>query len=179
VDKDPDNALVARCKEGDRAALETLVRRYQRPLYNAAYRVLGNAEDASDTTQVVFMRMWERLGEFDPQHKFFSWIYRITVNESLNLLRRNGREEPLGEDEEIPDSQRADPAWQYHEAQLSRRIQQAMMQMKADDRVVLTLRHFSELGYREIAQVLALEEKTVKSRLFEARRRLRELLGDI
>ena len=177
--KDHDRTLVESCKKGDNAAFTVLVTRYQRPIYNAAYRVLGNAEDASDITQVVFLRIAERLHEYDPQYKFFSWIYRIAVNESINLLRRNKWEEPLDDAIELPGLASASPEWQYDNRQLSDRIQRALMSMKIDDRVVLTLRHFSDCSYREIGQILDLAEKTVKSRLFEARQRLSELLGDL
>ena len=177
--KDHDQTLVECYRNGDRTAFTTLVTRYQRPIYNAAYRVLGNAEDASDITQVVFLRIAERLDEYDPQYKFFSWIYRIAVNESLNLLRRNRREEPLDDEIELPGPATDSPEWQYSNGQLSDRIQRALMSMKVEDRVVLTLRHFSDCSYREIGQILELEEKTVKSRLFEARQRLSELLEDL
>jgi RNA polymerase sigma-70 factor (ECF subfamily) len=179
VERDHDQALLERIRKGDRAAFETLVVRYQGPIYNAAYRVLGRAEDAADIAQVVFLRIAERLDDYDPQYKFFSWIYRIAINESLNLLRRNGRDDPLDDDMDFPGPDNADPEWQFREAQLSRRVQGALMRMKADDRVVLTLRHFSECSYREIGVILAIDEKTVKSRLFEARGRLRGLLADL
>jgi RNA polymerase sigma-70 factor, ECF subfamily len=179
VDEDHDQALVERCRNGDRAAFTELVIRYQRPIYNAAYRVLGNAEDASDIAQVVFLRVAERLHDYDSRFKFFSWIYRIAINESLNLLRRAGREEQLDEDADPPASESAGPEWQADAAELSRRVQKALMSMKVDDRAVLTLRHFSECSYREIGDILDLQEKTVKSRLFEARQRLRELLKDL
>ena len=177
MDRDPDETLAERCRRGERPALEAIVRRYQKPLYNAAFRVLGNADDASETTQTVFLRVWERIHEYDPQHRFFSWIYRIAVNESLNVLRRTRREEPIGDDDEnLPAGDLADPAKRYDGAQLARRVQAALDGMKGEDRVVLTLRHFSECSYREIADILGIEEKTVKSRLFEARQRLRVLL---
>ncbi len=177
--KDDDQTLVENCKNGDRAAFKTLVTRYQKPIYNAAYRLLGNIDDASDITQVVFLRISERLHEYDSQYKFFSWIYRIAINESINLLRRNRREEPLNDEIELQGPDSESPEWQYDNKQLCDRVQWALMTMKVDDRVVLTLRHFSECSYREIAQVLDLEEKTVKSRLFEARQRLSELLEDL
>jgi RNA polymerase sigma-70 factor, ECF subfamily len=179
VNKDHEQALVEGWRNGDRKAFAELVERYQRPVYNAAYRVLGNAEDAADTAQVVFLKVAQHLDEYDPRFKFFSWLYRIAVNESLNLLRRNGREEPLEDETELPDGQGANPEWQLGEAQLSRQVQAALMRMKTDDRVVLTLRHFSECSYKEIGEILALDEKTVKSRLFEARSRLGVLLKDL
>lgn len=176
---DPDETLVERYRDGDRAAFAALVRRYQRPIYNAAYRVLGREEDASDITQSVFLKVAERLDQYDAKYKFFSWIYRIAVNESLNQLRDNGREEPLEDEDEHPGAESADPAWKANQAQVSERIQKALMSMRVSDRMVLTLRHFGECSYEEIAEIMGLEEKTVKSRLFEARARLRELLADL
>lgn len=179
MEEDHDRALVERCRNGDRAAFTELVVHYQRPIYNAAYRVLGNAEDASDIAQVVFLKVAERLDDYDPQYRFFSWIYRIAINESLNLLRRHGHEEPLDEADERADAESAGPEWRASEAERSRRVQKALMSMKIDDRTVLTLRHFSGCSYQEIGLILELKEKTVKSRLFEARSRLRELLKDL
>ena len=177
--RDPDEVLVERCRKGDRAAFTALVVRYQRPIYNAAFRILGNPEDASDITQLVLLKIAERLDDYDARYKFFSWIYRIAVNESLNLLRRDGREEPFGDGEEPAGLDSADPEWQADRAEVSERIQKALMRMKGSDRAVITLRHFSECSYQEIAQILEVDQKTVKSRLFEARNRLRGLLTDL
>lgn len=178
-DDDDDRVLVERCRHGDRGAFTALVVRYQRPIYNAAYWVLHKAEDASDISQIVFLKVAERLDDYDPKYKFFSWIYRIAVNESLNLLRRKGREEELDEEMDVPGADSADPLWQLSAAERSRRVRSTLKSMATNDRVVLTLRHFSECSYQEMAQILELDEKTVKSRLFEARQRLRGLLKDL
>lgn len=179
MDTDTDQALLERYRKGDRAAFTELVIRYQRPIYNAAFWVLRRAEDANDVTQIVFLKVAERLDEYDPKYKFFSWIYRIAVNESLNMLRRNGREDALDDEIDVPGADSANPEWQVGEAEVSRRIHVALMSMATNDRMVLTLRHFSEFSYQEIGQILDLDEKTVKSRLFEARHRLAELLKDL
>jgi len=179
VNRDTDQILLERYRNGDRAAFTELVIRYQRPIYNAAFWVLRKAEDASDITQIVFLRVAERLDEYDPKYRFFSWIYRIAVNESLNLLRRNGREDALDDEIDIPGGDTTNPEWQVGKAEVSRRIQVALLGMATNDRMVLTLRHFSECSYQEIGQILDLDEKTVKSRLFEARHRLAELLKDL
>ena len=175
---DDDSRLVERCLEGDRDALAELVVRYQRPIYHLAYRMLGNVEDAQEITQGVFLKVAERLDEYDPGYKFFSWIYRITINASLNLLRRNGHEELRGEDSDVADD-RADPEASVIAAQQSALVQKALMGLKMENRVVLTLRHFSDCSYREISQILDVDEKTVKSRLYEGRQQLRSLLKDL
>jgi RNA polymerase sigma-70 factor, ECF subfamily len=179
VDDDADKALVERFRNGDREAFTELVVRYQRPIYNAAFWVLRRPEDASDVTQIVFLRVAERLDDYDPRYKFFSWIYRIAVNESLNMLRRNRREEALDDEIDLPASDSTNPERMAGEAQLSRQIQIALLRMTTNDRMLLTLRHFSECSYQEIGQILDLDEKTVKSRLFEARHRLRDMLKDL
>ena len=179
MDNDADQALVERCRSGDWSAFTELVVRYQRPIYNAAFWMLRRPEDAKDITQTVFLKVAERLDEYDPKFKFFSWIYRIAVNESLNMLRRNGREEQLDDDVELPGRGNDDPEKHANDAEVSRRIEGALMRMSTNDRMVLSLRHFSECSYQEIAEILNLDEKTVKSRLFEARQRLRDLLADL
>lgn len=176
--KEADPALVERYRTGDKAAFTELMVRYQRQIYNAAFWVLRRADDASDITQEVFLKVAERRDAYDPQFKFFSWIYRIAINESLNLLRHN-RRETLDDDIDLPAPDSACPEQQLGDAQLSARIRSAMMSMTVDDRVVLSLRHFSECSYEAIAQILELDEKTVKSRLFESRQRLRRLLADL
>jgi RNA polymerase sigma-70 factor (ECF subfamily) len=179
VESDADNELLERFRKGDRAAFTELVVRYQKPIYNAAYWVLRKPEDASDVTQTVFLKVVERLDGYDPQYKFFSWIYRIAVNESLNLLRRNGRDDELDDDAEFEGPASDNPEHRLGEAERSRQLQAALMRLPTNDRTVLTLRHFSECNYQEIAQILQIDEKTVKSRLFDARHRLRELLRDL
>jgi RNA polymerase sigma-70 factor (ECF subfamily) len=179
MDDEADDSLVERYRHGDRDAFAALVIRYQRPVYNAAWWVLRNADDANDVAQIVFMKVAERLDEFDPNYRFFSWIYRIAVNESLNLLRRNGREDPLDEEIDLPGPESDDPERQASEAERNGRVRTAVMRMSVNDRTVLMLRHFSDLSYHEIAAILDLDEKTVKSRLFEARQRLRCALADL
>jgi RNA polymerase sigma-70 factor (ECF subfamily) len=178
MDNDVDQALVERYLHGDREAFTELVVRYQRPIYNAAFWILRSADDASDIAQDVFLKVAEHLDEYDSHRKFFSWIYRIAVNESLNLLRRNGHQEWLDDEIDIPGPDSANPESQATDAERSRHIQRALMKLSVNDRTVLMLRHFSDCSYDEIAGILELDEKTVKSRLFEARSRLRETLKD-
>lgn len=175
MNKDRDLELVERCRNGDTAAFEVLVFRYQRPVYNAAYRMLGDSEAARDISQIVFLKVFERLDKYDSRYKFFSWIYRIAVNEALNTLRRSGREEPLSGREQAPAS--IDPARLADKSETSRRLQNTLKQLNVEDRVVLTLRHFLDCSYRDIGDILEIPEKTVKSRLYSARQRLRERLS--
>ena len=175
--EEPDEDLVERCRSGDRAAFTPLVLRYQRPLYNAAYRVLGNAEDAAEVTQAVFLKIVEHLDEYDPRHRFFSWAYRIALNEALNRLRAAGREEPLDDDDALAGAA-LDPERQAGESERCRHLPRAQLRLRAAERIMIVLRHYSECSYREIGEAVGVDEKTVKSRLFEARQRLRALLAE-
>ncbi|HUP06878.1 MAG TPA: sigma-70 family RNA polymerase sigma factor [Caldimonas sp.] len=177
-DDDDDRVLVQRYLGGDPTAFTSLVVRYQGPIYNAAFWILRRHEDAHDVSQTVFLKVAERADEYDPRYKFFSWIYRIAVNESLNVQRRNRHEDELDEGVEVAGDESAGPERQASAAELARQLRQVLMSMTTNDRLVLTLRHFSECSYEEMARILDLDEKTVKSRLFEARRRLRDLLKD-
>src|SRR5258706_14703991 len=98
--EEQEATLLDRCLGGDGGAFGQLIDRYQRVLFNVSLRMVGNREDARDITQTVFLKAYENLGSFDRKHRFFSWVYRITINESLNHLSRNRRVEPL--DESLP-----------------------------------------------------------------------------
>ncbi len=171
---DPDAILVLECRKGNRKAFAILVRRYERPIYNAAFRMLNNLDDAKDVTQTVFLKAYENLDSYDPQFRFFSWIYRIAHNESVNLLTRRNRLRPV--DEAGPLVSATDSEKTIDGEQLGREIQAALMNLKTDYRSVLVLKHFLEFSYREIAETLDIPEKTVKSRLFTARQLLRDEL---
>ena len=171
--KDIDAALLEDCKRGDRLALGSLVRRYERPVYNAAFRMLGNPDEAADVTQTVFLKAFEHLDRFNPKYKFFSWIYRIAVNESINQLNRRKRAEPLGDS--LVSAERG-PDATVEAGRLSDELQAALLTLSEDHRAVIVLRHFTEFSYRQIGEILEIPAKTVKSRLFTARQKLRENL---
>jgi RNA polymerase sigma-70 factor (ECF subfamily) len=173
-----DAELVERCRRGDAEAFTALVVRYQKPVWNAAYWILRSADDASDVTQTAFLKVVESLDSYDPRYRFFSWIYRIAVNESLNMLRRNGHEEALDDEADFPDAAE-DPEVRCAAAERSERLRSALLGMSPNDRAVLMLRHFGELSYEAIGETLGIDAKTVKSRLFDARHRLGEILKDL
>lgn len=169
-----DAELVRRCLRGEAEAFRPLVEKYQGVLFNVAYRMVHDREDARDLAQGAFVKAFEKLGSYDEAHQFFSWIYRILVNDTLNFLRKYRPVRPL------------DPAWdgpadggphQDLEAREARRaVREALMALPVDSREVVVLRHFADLSYGEMAVALAIPEKTVKSRLYAARQRLAGIL---
>jgi RNA polymerase sigma-70 factor (ECF subfamily) len=173
VEEEDDGTLVQRCQDGDLRAFDRLVVRYQKPVFNAALRMLRNPEDARDVAQTVFLKVFEHLRQYDPNLRFYSWIYRITLNESINALGRLRPCEAISGNEidEAPGLER-----QVESAQMSRAIEHALMRIQPDHRAVIVLRHFLHLGYQDMGDILELPEKTVKSRLYTARQLLRDLL---
>lgn len=171
-----DRWLVERFRHGEHQAFAELVARYQQPVFNAAYWVTRRDEDAADVAQTAFLKAAQRIDDYDPGYRFFSWLYRIAVNEALNLVRSRARDGPLDDEFDAEDGDAPGPerSLDLHERQ--RALHAAMLKLSTPDRTVLTLRHFSECSYDEIARVLEIDEKTVKSRLHEARGRLRRLL---
>lgn len=169
----PEIELIERGRQGDRQALAGLLDRYQKPVFNAALRIVGNPDDASDVTQSAFLKAFENLDRFDPAYRFFSWIYRIAVNESINYRKRMSRNQSL-DGRDIPDHE--GPAASAEQGALSREVQDGLMELDDIYRTVVVLRHYSEFSYREIGAILDIPEKTVKSRLFTARRQMRDIL---
>ena len=167
-----DAQMAARAARGDAAAFEALVTRYEAPLFRVAFRMLGDYDDARDATQTAFIKAYEKLGTFDPRFRFFSWIYRILLNECLNARRSRQPREALTAD--LPAT--GTPVDRLEAEDRRRLVQQALLALPVDYRQVIVLRHFGELNYDDIASTLGIPAKTVKSRLYTARQRLMEFL---
>lgn len=172
-EEDLDRIAVERCLEGDSDAFGELITRYQRPVFNTVLHMVGNTEDAREVCQQAFMKAFEHLASYDRDRKFFSWIYRVAVNESINLIKARRPHEELDESFEHP---RANPAEEFEELEQWRHLHEAILELEPNYRAVIILRHFVHFAYDEIAAILKLPEKTVKSRLFTARQQLREAL---
>jgi RNA polymerase sigma-70 factor (ECF subfamily) len=170
---DRDAALVRACRAGDRRAFEELVGRYERPVFNAAYRILHDRDDAKDVTQTVFMKAYEHLDRFDTNQRFFSWIYRIAVNEAMDAAGRRPRN-----DVEVEDlvSDAVGPQDVAVNGEADAGLQDALMALNPDQRTLIVLKHLQGCSYEEIAAVVDCPAKTVKSRLFSAREALRAVL---
>ena len=175
VSQDADDlASVRMCLQGDRAAFGAIVDRYQRVLFTVAVRMLGNRDDANDATQNAFVKAYQHLRSFDPGRRFFSWIYRILVNECQNAMRDRRPGEPIPPDLAGGNT----PADALDAEERRRRVQSAIVALPSDYREVIVLRHFGELSYDEIAEALGVTSEIVKSRLHIARQRLSRMLVD-
>ena len=173
VSGDQDDAvLIRQSQAGETDAFGLLVRRYQNVMYTVALRMVGNGEDARDVTQDAFVKAYRQLATFDPNYKFFSWMYRIVVNESFNAIRARRPQEPI-------DNAVAGKGNPFETALAGERhahIEAALQRLTPEYRSVVVLRHYAGQSYSEIAEALSIPEKTVKSRLFTARQLLGEML---
>jgi RNA polymerase sigma-70 factor (ECF subfamily) len=165
-----DNGLVQRTLEGDRNAFGVLVERYQAQVFTIAWRMLGVREEAEDVAQSVFLKAYEKLGTFDPRYKFFSWIYRIAHNESVNAIERRSRVQGLDEGLEVAAAGVENP-------DLPQLVEKCLAKLDVGHRSVLVLKYVQDLPYEEIGVILGIPAKTVKSRLFSARAVLRQIMS--
>jgi len=169
-----DATLVADCLGGDNSAFETLMRRYHRPIYNLALRMLRDPDDAADITQTVFVKAYEKLESYDSRRRFFSWIYRIALNESINETKKSKRLDQY--ESGVTAVYKQTPSDEFRTDELAGQIGEAICLLKVDYRMVIVLKHYHDFSYQEMGEILDIPEKTVKSRLFSARQQLKEIL---
>ncbi|MBI4164135.1 MAG: sigma-70 family RNA polymerase sigma factor [Acidobacteria bacterium] len=184
-----DVALVAEAKAGSYEAFEELVNRYENKIYRLGVNITGSPEDAEDVLQEAFLKAFQHLAEFRADSRFYTWLVRIAVNESLMKLRkkRSDRSVPLedeiGEDGEPIPRELADwkpnPEQIYAQAEIENVLRDAAQKLPATYRTVFLLRDVEDLSTAETASVLSLTEGTVKARLFRARLMLREELSKV
>ena len=168
-----DNDLIRDTLEGNTQAFGDLVERYQRVVFNAAYRMTRDYDEAQDIAQAAFVKAYENLGRFNPAYKFFSWLYRIALNESLNRIQSRKKLEELSP---AMKSAKDGPDTVYEKSELGAKVQDALMDIEPAYRVLIIMRHFRGLSYREMGRALDIPEKRIKSRLFTARKLLRDAL---
>src|SRR5258706_13270590 len=179
-----DMQLVAASKKGDQDSFARLVQRYQRSVFNLAYRMLQHYEEASETTQDTFLAAWQGLPSFRGDARFPTWLYRIAYNCSLKSLEQRKRNTALQaalQAEQI--LERADSG-ELADAQLEARDRQAFIQehlakLPAKYRIVLILRHLQDKTYEEMAEILTMPVATIKTHLFRARNLLKERLQSL
>lgn len=178
--------LVEKCAAGDAQAFDFLVKHYQSKIINIAYGMLQDKEDAYDVAQEVFLKLYRKIGSFAGEASLDTWIHRVTVNASLDALRKRGRRVqtvPLAvqsEDEQAVELPLADDSAAPEKVVLQnerrRMLLDAIERLSPKYRSVLVLREFEDLDYEQIASALDISVGTVKSRLNRAREKLRNLL---
>jgi len=183
---DADAELVERSRRGDSAAYGELVRRYEARVYRTARHIVGNDQDAEDVLQEAMMKAYSHLGSFQGQSKFYTWLVRIAVNESLMKLRKRKSDRTVSLDESIETGEEPivreiavwddNPEAQYSQSEIREILDSSIKSLKPIFRTVFVLRDVEELSTEETAQALGLTVAAVKSRLLRARLQLREKL---
>ena len=168
-----DLDLVSECLGGNSRAFGTLIDRYQMTVFNTALKMVNDYNDAQDIAQTVFAKAYEKLDTFNPTYKFFSWIYRMVVNESINWQKKKKYHKEL--DHKVISIGKT-PDRVLDDKELSESMRDAIVELPPDYRTVIISRHFEDLTYKEMAQTLKIPEKTIKSRLFTARKLLCDIL---
>jgi RNA polymerase sigma-70 factor (ECF subfamily) len=174
-----DEELMVRFQAGDADSFAILAGRYAGPLYGLASRCLGRPEDAEEVRQEALMKAYSQAARFRPDGRFRSWIYRIALNlcHDRNRRRRRLQWVALGEADAPPPERAVDgPHGELQRREAQEVVRQALQELSEEQRVVVVLKEYEDLKFREIAEVLGCPESTVKSRLYRALTALRDRL---
>jgi RNA polymerase sigma-70 factor (ECF subfamily) len=186
-----DNVLVERSRKGDSEAMETLIIKYQDRIFNVILKICGNIHDAAELTQDTFVKVLQNIDKFQSRSSFYTWVFRIAVNLTINYCKRNGNlrlrslDAQYCEDSEktkealkalLKDDRSADPVSITANRELANLILRAILELDDAHRMVIVLRDIEGMNYAQIAEILNINLGTVKSRLSRARNHLREIL---
>lgn len=183
---DNEKDLLEKSKRGDIKSFELLIEGYQKKVFNIAYRIVNNYEDANDLAQEVFIRVYKSIGSFKEQASFSTWIYRITTNVCMDELRKRKNRNVVSLDEELKiddgeikrqvESNEPTPEETVEKNELKKIVNEAISSLAEEHRIAIVLRDIQGFSYEEIAKFTNCPEGTVKSRINRARRSLKEIL---
>jgi RNA polymerase sigma-70 factor (ECF subfamily) len=185
----PDDLdLVHRSQTGDSIAYEELVRRYHGKIYGLIYSMTSNREDAEDLVQEVFVKAWKALGHFREQSGFYTWIYRIALNRTINFRKKRNRRQTVSFDEFDPDIKTAESYRDFSSkgsvlrkmslGEFQGKMNEAMLRLSDKHRAVVTMHDVQGMPHADIAKVMRCSEGTVRSRLFYAHKQLQAELAE-
>ena len=186
--KAADIEMILAIRKGQVVAYQGLVEKYQNRVYNLIYGMVRNREDARDLTQDAFVKAYQKLDSFRLEASFYTWLYRIAMNVSIDFIRKAKRRGTTEFDEGvavkesdggISETHHQDsPSKELERKQLYSKIMTALQKLPEDQRQAVLLRELEGFSYKEISDIMGIPEGTVMSRLFYARKRLQQLLSD-
>jgi len=185
MDASETAAVLARARQGDGDAFRALVERHSRSVFRLAYRMTGNEQDAEDVVQDSFLRAYRQLGRFESRANFGTWLYRITANCAVDLMRAKqarhdqSRRESLDEAEALPAADLPGPERLAQSAEIRQRVEEALGLLSPLERAAFTLRHYEGRSIDEIGRTLGLGTSAAKHSVFRAVRKLRASLGSL
>jgi RNA polymerase sigma-70 factor, ECF subfamily len=190
--EDAEEAIVRACQNGDARAFEILVNRYQKQMFNIAFRMTGSYEDTCEIVQEAFLSAYRSIRKYRGEAKFSTWLYSITINQTRSRLKETRNrtlheeltiDDPPGEESGFPAEQIASGqigvAEQVEQKEINEKVQECINALDDEHREVLVLRDIQGFSYEEMAAMLKLPDGTVKSRLFRARLLLKDSLGKV
>ncbi len=176
MDKEIEAQIVAQVLKGDRQVYALLVKEYKTPIYNLAYRMTGNSEDAADLAQETFIHAYQYLWRYDQRKKFFTWLYTIALNLMKNHLRKNKHYKSSEEANTIPlDDNNPSPEAKIIEAQ---EISSCLMQVDDELRALLIMKYQQDVSFEEIAQITGKKLSAVKMSIYRGLEKLKELMKE-
>lgn len=174
-----EGAWLEEARQGNKESFGKLIEAYQVPVFNLAYRMLGNADEAEQAAQEAFIRAWIRLDSYDPEYKFSTWLLSIASNYCIDQLRKR-RQQLLSIDGQLPahpalmSEPSAGPEAQASDVERDETVQTLLNTLPEEYRQAVVLRYWYDMSYDEIAEVMDTTISAIKSRLFRARRQLAE-----
>ncbi|MEM1295065.1 MAG: sigma-70 family RNA polymerase sigma factor [Verrucomicrobiota bacterium] len=185
---DEDKPLVERAQNGDTEAFDELIRKHSSKLYGLVYNMTSNHEDTNDLLQDIFAKAYRSLKRFQGKSTFYTWIYSISVNMTLNFLKKRNRQRKVSLDDVdlniqndsdfIESTSKSDPVKEVNILELQQRLNGAMQALSEDHRAVVTMFDVMGMPHNEIAKILNVSPGTVRSRLFYAHRQLQNYLEE-
>lgn len=185
---DPDQDLIDRSRAGDTKAFDELVEKYTPKLYGLVYHMTSNHEDTNDVLQDVFAKAYRAIRRFKGKSTFYTWIYSIATNMTLNFLKKRNRRRGMSLDDvdmaiqNDPDfieaTSKSDPVREANISELQERLNMAMQELSEDHRAVVTMFDIQGMPHAQISKILGVSEGTIRSRLFYAHRQLQTYLDD-
>lgn len=173
-----EEVWICEAQAGNKQSFSRLVEAYQRPVFNLTYRMLGTPEEAEDAAQETFLRAYSRLKQYDPNHKFSTWLFSIANHHCIDRLRKRRKTIVSIDDNPVLQNLQHDaPEPEEHvlDAEQAHQLQALLTQLEPDYRTPLILRYWEEYSYEEIAETMELTVSAVKSRLFRARKQMADL----
>jgi len=184
----PDTELVLKAQEGDVRAFDELVERYHDRIYNLTYNMTSNREDAEDLTQEIFVKAFKALPRFKGKSSFYTWLYRIAINKTINYRKKRNRNRPISLDQfdqEIKTDEtyhdltaKGSPLRNINLTELQQKLNAAMQTLSEKHRAVLVMHDMQGIPHDEIAKVVGVSSGTIRSRLFYARRQMQTELAE-
>lgn len=170
-----DKKIIEEVLSGNLDVFGILVERYQQSIFRMIFKMTGSSVEAEELTQSVFVKVYTNLSQFNPKYKFFSWLYRIALNESLNYLKSRKNISAINVNTSVTHE---NPEVIFHKKERKKALQQAIMELNPMERTLIVLKYYEEMTYKDISNVTGLSVKKVKSRLFTGRKKLKELVDN-